>query len=269
MGIKPDDVKDNLSQLIHRGRLLYTSLVYEELDGEEKNKFENNLKKGKMKTEMPIPFNRNYEVWYTEALQAIKLLVPDRRNDFSQLYKNDKRKRLDAQTYTISDAIADVTSTGGLGLVFEWDFGRANAAPKMQQQVAILESAEKYVESVFYSMQFSLRADLFDSELDAAEELIKAEFFRAAGVMCGVVLEKNLANVCQQHVISLKKKSPTISEFNEELKNATVIDMPTWRHIQMLGDLRNICCHNKEKEPTKEQANALLTGVKKIIGTVH
>lgn len=112
------------------------------------------------------------------------------------------------------------------------------------------------------------RADLFDSELDAASELLKA-FLRACGDMCGVVFEKHLAQACIQHGISLKKKSPTINDYNEELKNASVIDLPTWRHIQLLGDLRNLCCHDKSVEPTKEQANDLLAGTIKISKTVY
>lgn len=58
-------------------------------------------------------------------------------------------------------------------------------------------------------------------------------------------------------------------ETNEELKNAGVIDLPTWRHIQLLGDLRNLCCHDKKSEPTKDQAKDLLDGTTKICKTVY
>lgn len=265
MGIKPDDVKEKLSKLITRGRLLYYSLVFEELNDDKKRQFIKDLKDNGIEADSLVSFNLNYEVWYSEALLAVKLFIPDRLNDFVILYKNDKRKNVDFLTYTISDAIIGVSTSRGM----EQLTNRATAAPKMLQQVSILESAKKSIESVFYSMQFSLRAELFDSELDAAGELFKVGFFRATGAMCGVILEKHLANVCQQHGISLKKKSPTINDFNEELKNATVIDLPTWRHIQLLGDLRNLCCHDKSKEPTKEQTNDLLDGTTKIIKTVY
>jgi len=143
------------------------------------------------------------------------------------------------------------------------------AVPKMQQQVSILESALKLVDSVIYSIQFSVRAELFDSELGAANELLKAGFLRASGAMCGVILEKHLSEVCARHKISLRKKSPTINDYNEELKNAGVTDLPTWRYIQLLGDLRNLCCHDKKSEPTKDQAKDLLDGTTKICKTVY
>lgn len=67
----------------------------------------------------------------------------------------------------------------------------------------------------------------------------------------------------------MKKKQPAINDYNEALKGAAIIDLPTWRHIQLLGDLRNICCHDKNVEPTKEQACDLLEGTIKISKTVY
>lgn len=257
--------KESLNSLIQQGRILYYSLVYEELPPEKKETFLPALKENGISPDQLVTFNLNYEEWYSEALLSVKMYIPDRLNDFVQLYKNEKRKSLDYLTYTISDAIVGITASRGMERIV----GRDAAAPKMLQQASILSSAMKLVDSVIYSMSFSIRADLFDSELDAASELLKAGFLRASGAMCGVVLEKHLAQVCLQHGIALKKKSPTINDYNEELKNASVIDLPTWRHIQLLGDLRNLCCHDKSVEPTKEQANNLLTGTIKISKTVY
>lgn len=62
----------------------------------------------------------------------------------------------------------------------------------MLQQISILQSARKLVDSVIYSLDFAIQSDIFDSELETARELIKSNFLRAAGAMCGVVLEKHL-----------------------------------------------------------------------------
>ena len=112
-----------------------------------------------------------------------------------------------------------------------------------------------------------MQADLFDNELDAAEDLNKKGYSRGAGAIAGVVLERHLETVCQNHKVNIPK-NPTISKLYELLKSADVIDIPTWRFIQHLGDLRNLCDHNKDKNPTDEQVNELLEGVKKITKTV-
>lgn len=110
---------------------------------------------------------------------------------------------------------------------------------------------------------------MFDSELDAAAELVKKGFTRAAGAIAGVVLERHLAKISANHSIKLGKKNPTISDWNDALKTENVIEVPEWRFIQHLGDLRNLCDHSKKAEPTKEEVHDLITGVTKITKTLH
>jgi len=83
-----------------------------------------------------------------------------------------------------------------------------------------------------------------------------------------VLIEKHLSQVCILHEIILNKKEPTINDYNEKLKSNGIIDTPTWRHIQFVADIRNICCHDKKQEPMKEQVQDLINGTKKIITTV-
>lgn len=265
MGFDVETVKNDLDRLLKQGDQLYLSLVYGSEPEDEKEDVSKYFEENGIDVKKLPNFKTRYEVWYSEALQYIKTFIPDRTNDFVALYKNEKRKEVTFASYTISDAIIGLCMTRAGSI----EVDESAAVPKMQQQVSILESALKLVDSVIYSIQFSVRAELFDSELGAANELLKAGFLRASGAMCGVILEKHLSEVCTKHKISLRKKSPTINDYNEELKNAGVIDLPTWRHIQLLGDLRNLCCHDKKSEPTKDQAKDLLNGTTKICKTVY
>jgi hypothetical protein len=113
-----------------------------------------------------------------------------------------------------------------------------------------------------------VQADLFDSELDAGTELLKNGFTRAAGALAGVVLERHLAQVCDDHKVTIAGKTPTLAVLNDALKNAGVIDVPQWRSIQFLADIRNLCDHGKKTDPTKEQVGDLLAGVAKVTKTV-
>ena len=51
---------------------------------------------------------------------------------------------------------------------------------------------------------------------------------------------------------------------NNALKNGYVIELPDWRFIQHLADLRNLCDHDKKAEPTTVQVNDLIAGVAKM-----
>ena len=86
--------------------------------------------------------------------------------------------------------------------------------------------------------------------------------------MAGVVLERHLKEVCANHNVVIRKKRPQLSDLYEALKKASVIDTPQWRSIQYLGDIRNLCSHDGETEPTADQVGELLDGVTKVTKTI-
>ena len=114
-----------------------------------------------------------------------------------------------------------------------------------------------------------MQADLFDSEIQSAHELLKKGFLRASGAVSGVVLEKHLLQVSENHLLKISKKNPTINDLNELLKINEIIETPLWRQIQRLGDIRNYCDHNKEREPKKEEVLELIEGVEKLLKTLY
>ena len=138
----------------------------------------------------------------------------------------------------------------------------------LEQQRSILYSAMERLDCLLYDIEKILQANLFDSEIDAARELNKKGFARAAGAMAGVVLEKHFETVIKAHALTLGKKNPCINDYNQKLKDEGVIDILTWRFIQRLGDIRNLCDHNKGVEPKKEDIDELIAGVDKIMKTV-
>jgi hypothetical protein len=98
---------------------------------------------------------------------------------------------------------------------------------RFNTQLEILKAVQSRFESSLFDIAQLVRADLFDSELDAARELVKNGFLRGAGAVAGVVIEKHLAQVCASHNVATRKQHPTISDFNDLLKTASVLDVPT------------------------------------------
>jgi hypothetical protein len=139
---------------------------------------------------------------------------------------------------------------------------------RFKTQVEILQAVGQRFESTLFDIRQLVQADFFDSEIDAAHELAKRGFLRAAGAVAGVVLEKHLVQVLANHNITIGKKHPSISDLNDALKGGEVLDVPAWRGIQRLGDIRNLCDHNKQREPTGDEIAELIDGAKKIIKTL-
>ena len=212
---------------------------------------------------------RDYQRWYTEACLVMKQLLPDRQEEFIELYKgNGRRKTLASSTYNIQDwlrgtrpSISSIT-------------GKPRFDPQksvfscLNNQVRILESVAVRFESKLVEIQQLVRADLFDSELETAKELVKHRFLRPAGVVAGVVLEKHLAQVAANHNFKARRRNPTINDFNQLLKDNEVLDVPKWRQIQRFADIRNLCGHDTEREPTQEEVEELIIGVDKVIKTL-
>jgi hypothetical protein len=256
-----DTMKKELEDLKARGHNLYLAMI-DDVQGLPDD-FKKDLKEKKVK----LPdFNRSYDSWYSEALVVIKQLLPDRLEDFIKQYKQEKRKEIDFLTYGISDYLLGVRTTKGHQKEVVAD--KSAAVGKMEMQNSILSAVSKRFESKLFDIQEVLQSDIFDSELGSAKELSKKGFIRGSGAIAGVVLEKHLGHVCELHNLKSRKKHPSISDFYQMLKENEIIDTPKWRFIQHLGDLRNLCDHPKEREPTKEDALELIEGVEKVIKTV-
>ena len=185
------------------------------------------------------------------------------------MYKGEgKRREISSSTYHIQDWLNGVRAgTNRYTSEKHYDDFAIVSMPFMTQ-LGILQAVEKRFESSLFDIKQLVQADLFDSELDSSRELAKHGFLRAAGAIAGVVLEKHLGQVAINHSITTRKQHPTISDFNDLLKNDGVLDIPTWRGIQRLGDLRNLCDHNRQREPTPNEVAELIDGVAKVSKTL-
>lgn len=263
--------KNDLKLLLEKGNNLDISMKYEcypeNIEKQIKGAIKD-AKKAKDYINNIRPFKSEYQSWYSESLVLIKQLLPDRLLDFIKLYEKPKtRKDIKYGNYVIEDYLQNLRVTNNFS--GETIVGKDAAISQFEQQLNILKSVERRFESSLFDITQLVQADLFDSELEAAKELNKNKFSRGAGAIAGVVLEKHLAQVLVNHNLKTAKKNSSISDFNDNLKSANVYDTPTWRKIQHLGDIRNLCDHNKSRDPKTEEVEELITGVEAIIKTVY
>lgn len=255
-----EKLKKEVIALSKEGKNLYLSMLNEceRIDKETKEEFERD-------GVVFVSVSTNYQSWFTKASRVIEQIIPERYEEFINLYKSDpRRKELSAANYSIFDYLTGIQASIRANVIAS----RKDAIPKMETQWLILDSATEKFDNAIFDIKEVLQADLFDTELDTAKELNKKGFIRAAGAVTGVVLEKHLAYVCKQHNFTIRKSHPTISDYYQLLKDKDIIDTPTWRFIQHLGDIRNVCDHGKEREPTKDDVVEFIAGVEKITKTV-
>jgi hypothetical protein len=257
-----DRFKADLSRLIERGDLLLAAMVIECYP-----KHKESLSKERL-AEIP-KFKNSYQAWYSEAQVCIAQLLPLRLADFTRVYAPDKsRKDISAINYTITDFLSGVRATRNRGSMMEVEIAGPEAAiPVFTQQLEIVKACKQRFESSLFDIRALVQADLYDNELDAANGLNKTGFGRAGGAIAGVALEGHLQEVFHRHQLKLPAKA-MLGGLLEELKKADVIDTPTWRFLQHLADLRNLCDHKMGREPTKDEISELIDGVQKAIKTI-
>ena len=259
--------EQDLDRLIDTGNLLLLSIGYEYLGNQILELITEKLSETESSLENLPNFKTQYQSWYSEALALVKQVLPDRLNDFKSYYEFPRvRKNISFQNYMIRDYLQGLEITHGFNNEIVTD-GRA-AIPEFQQQLGIVKSAKLNLTSSLFNLTSILQADLFDSEIDSARALGKAGYMRAAGAICGVVIEKHLKQVCKNHNITIPKKRPTISDINQILKDNYLISISQWRFVQHLADIRNTCDHDTGKEPQKNEIDDLLSGTSKVLKTI-
>ncbi len=251
--------KEDIARVTELGIKLYYALYKEH--GSDKDR--SSIPKEAMK-DLPN-FTLDYQAWYSECLALILQILPERVDDFKAYYAPKViRKEISRSNYTVSDCLNGLVGTQ----YGEVKFSPICAAAPMLQQYTIIQGLQNRFDSTLYDIKTLVHADLLDDELHSAEILNKNGFTRAAGAVAGVVLEGHLGAVVSRHAIKLSKSKPTIATFNDALKDASILDIPQWRFVQHLADIRNMCDHKMVIDPTPESVTELINGVRKITKTV-
>ena len=209
-----------------------------------------------------IEFQNEYDNWYTISSNIINQFIPNRYAEFKDLHKYTQNDivGLTPTNYSISDFWLEITIFGKISKV-----NRNVFLAKLSKQIGILNSVLVLLESSVNQVKTLLRKELYISEIDACKELINVNHLRAAGVIAGVVIEKHLYNIASNNPSITIPNKPTLAPLNELLKSNNIIDIVTWRNIQRLADIRNICAHNTGVEPTKLQVEDLIESTEKLI----
>jgi hypothetical protein len=202
-------------------------------------------------------FNFAYQSWYTKALKAVFSFAQDRHAEFRGYYEIDpKRKTFGYGTYVIQDYLKGVVPGG---LQYQDFDSREQVIQCFGNQLSILNAIKDRVASVLANIEGELYAEIQDNEVAIARQLMRVSP-RAAGALVGVVIEGHLQKVADSHGIKIAKKNPTIADLNDPLKAAAITDTASWRKISYLADLRNLCSHRKDVDPTREQVEELIAG---------
>lgn len=236
--------------------ILFVKDCYSEEEKEDAEGFSTQIEKYKGRY-----FSKEYQAWYSKALLIIKDIFPERYEEFvSQYLPDKKRKKLDLINYTLYDAIYGLS-------VRNTSLRPRSSESRLTTQFNILNSAILIIDDRLDEIKGSLETEISEKEIESAISLYSNGYLRAAGAICGVLLEKRLGSMAQSKGLKVGKKDPTINDLNALLYKNGIVDSTQNKYLLYLGDIRNKCDHNKKIEPTKDEVLDLINGTKKVIQT--
>jgi len=133
---------------------------------------------------------------------------------------------------------------------------------RFQKSLGIFNAAkEDYEGGYLFKIKMLVSAEVLDSVLDQASELLEAGYKDPACIVAGIVLETALRELCKNNSISLGK----LDKMNADLCKLGLYNVGMQKQITAWADRRNNAAHGNWSEYTKEDVNDMINGINRFL----
>lgn len=190
-----------------------------------------------------------YQIWHSKAEALIKEYLYDRKDEFTREY----------------DKILGLLQLRNGWAKVDVHYIIKDFTDRFDTQKNLISSLPRVFEIQKLKLRKTISADLVESELDQAELLLNHDFYRAAGAVAGVALERYLKTLCEISTPPVPyNKNATINPLALKLRDIGYLNETKRKQMGLLGDIRNKCVHTKE-EPTKGDVKRLIRETKDFL----
>ena len=134
----------------------------------------------------------------------------------------------------------------------------------LERMMAVFQAArEDFDGGYLASVHDLIRAEVFDSELEQATELLKSGYAIAAAVVAGIVLETAIRDLCTRNQIQHGK----LDKMNADLTKAGVYNGIVQKRITHLAAVRNSAAHGNDAEFKTYDVKAMIDEVEQFLAT--
>lgn len=124
-----------------------------------------------------------------------------------------------------------------------------------------LAAKDDYAKGYLNSFRNLVQAEVFDSELDQATELLNASYMLPAAIVAGVVLETTLRQTCLDKGITPGK----MNKMNDDLAKAGAYNSLIQKRITALAAIRNSAAHGKSDEFNGKDVADMISQVRAFV----
>ncbi|WP_020680831.1 DUF4145 domain-containing protein [Marinobacterium rhizophilum] len=105
------------------------------------------------------------------------------------------------------------------------------------------------------------QAEIFEDELDQAQELLNHGYLTAAAVISGTVLECRLRWLCEKNSLPVGK----LDKMNSDLSKENIYNKNIQKKITALAGIRNSAAHGKIEEFNNNDISIMIVEIKRFI----
>jgi len=137
----------------------------------------------------------------------------------------------------------------------------SNSDPFKRMKSVFIAAMDDYKGGYLTSIKNLIQADVFDNELEQAEELLSSGYKLAAAVIAGVVLETTLRDLCTREGISHGK----LDKMNSDLAKVGIYNKLQQKRITALADIRNSAAHGKPDKFTDADVTNMIRDIEQFL----
>ena len=124
-----------------------------------------------------------------------------------------------------------------------------------------IAAKEDYEGGYLRTSRSLIQAEVFDSELEQADELLRSGYKLPAAVVAGVVLETSLRELCDQESLPHGK----LDKMNSDLTKTGRYNKLQQKRITALADIRNSAAHGKDQNFSTQDVSDMIRDVEKFL----
>lgn len=138
-----------------------------------------------------------------------------------------------------------------------------NVAKFNALKAIFLATKEDFEAGYISSYKTMVQAEVFDTELEQANELLKGGYYVAAAIIAGVVLETTLRELCDREKIEHGK----MDKMNADLAKANIYNKIVQKQITTYAGIRNSAAHGIQNEFAKNDVEQMIVGIENFLAS--
>lgn len=128
-------------------------------------------------------------------------------------------------------------------------------------RAVFLATKEDFEGGYLSSYKSLVQAEVFETELEQASELLKNGYHVASAVIAGVVLETTLRELCNRERISIGN----INKMNADLAKAGIYNSLVQKQITAHAAVRNSAAHGNNSEFSRKDVEQMIPAIEQFL----